>query len=83
VDEQTWVIKGCTTAGIGCLECKKVVSDAINKELQPIQEKAQEYKNNMRLVKEIVREGCQAARDVAQETLEEVREVMGLVHRER
>lgn len=80
---QKWVVKGCTTAGIGCLECKQAVIDAIIDELQPIQERAQEYKSNIRLVKEIVREGCEAARDIAGETLEEVREVMGLPHRDR
>lgn len=82
-ETQAWVMKGCTSAGIGCLECKKAVSDAIIENLRPIQERAMEYKNNMPLVKEIVREGCDAARDIAEETLEEVREVMGLVHRER
>ncbi|MGD9593083.1 MAG: tryptophan--tRNA ligase, partial [Candidatus Berkiella sp.] len=82
-EQQSWVMQGCTTAGIGCLECKKCVSDNIIESLKPIQEKALEYKNNMRLVKEIVREGCEAARDVAEETLEEVREVMGLVHRDK
>lgn len=78
-----WVQKGCTTAGIGCLECKKAVSDAIIEQQQPILERALEYKNNPRLVKEIVREGCEAARNIARETLEEVREVMGLPHRDR
>ena len=82
-EQQAWVMQGCTTAGIGCLECKKCVSDNIIETLKPIQEKALEYKNNMRLVKEIVREGCEAARDTAQETLEEVREVIGLVHRDK
>ncbi len=82
-ETKNWVMQGCTTAGIGCLECKKAVSDAIVEHLRPIQERAMEYKNNMPLVKEIVREGCEAARDLAEETLEEVREVMGLVHRER
>lgn len=82
-DIKEWVVKGCTTAGIGCLECKKAVSDAIIEDLAPIQERAQEYKANPRLVKEIVREGCEAARDVAQETLVEVREAIGLPHRDR
>ncbi len=82
-EQQEWVMQGCTTAGIGCLDCKKCVSENIIENLKPIQERALEYKNNVRLVKEIVREGCEAARDVAQETLEEVREVMGLVHRDK
>ncbi|MFI4936976.1 MAG: tryptophan--tRNA ligase [Candidatus Berkiellales bacterium] len=80
---QAWVIKGCTTAGIGCLECKKALSDTIIEEQKPILERALEYKNNPRLVKEIIREGSETARDVARETLEEVREVMGLPHRDR
>lgn len=81
--EQSWVQQGCTTAGIGCLECKKVLSDNIIEEQQPIHERAKEYKSNPRLVKDIVREGCEAARDIAKDTLEEVREVMGLPHRDR
>lgn len=82
-DIQEWVIKGCKSAGIGCLECKKAVSDIIIDELRPIQVRAQEYAGNARLVKEIVRDGCEAARDIAEETLEEVREAMGLPHRDR
>lgn len=78
-----WVVKGCKSAGIGCLDCKKALSDAVIREQQPIIERAQEYIDNPRLVKEIVREGCESARDVARETLEEVREVMGLPHRDR
>lgn len=84
-DEQTqaWVMKGCTSAGIGCLECKKALSDEIIAEQQPILERAKEYENNPRLLREIVREGCEAARHIASQTLEEVREVMGLPHRDR
>lgn len=79
---KAWVVEGCTTAGIGCLECKKALSDAIIAEQRPILERAKEYEGNMRLVKEIVREGCEAARDMAKDTLEEVREAMGLPHRD-
>lgn len=84
-DEETkqWVMTGCTTAGIGCLDCKKVLYDKIIAEQAPIIERAEEFKNNPRLVKDIVREGCEEARDIARETLEEVREVMGLPHRDR
>lgn len=75
---QSWVMKGCTTAGIGCIECKKTLSEAIIAEQKPILERAKEYESNPGLVKEIVREGTQAARDLARETLEEVRGAMGL-----
>jgi tryptophanyl-tRNA synthetase len=82
-DVQKWVIKGCTTAGIGCLECKKSLSDAIIQEQAPILERAKEFEENPSLVKDIIREGCEEASDIAKETLEEVREVMGLPHKER
>jgi len=73
-----WVRKGCTSAGIGCLECKQHVIDAVLAEQAPIRERALEIVENYNLVRNIVEEGCEAARDVAQETLDEVREVMGL-----
>lgn len=80
---QKWVHEGCTTAGIGCLECKKAVSEGIIADQEPMWERAQQYIDNPKMVKEIIREGCEAARNVAKETLEEVREVMGLPHRDR
>jgi tryptophanyl-tRNA synthetase len=77
-DLKTWVTQGCTSAGIGCLECKQHVIDAVLAEQAPIRERAMEIMENTNLVRNIVEEGCEAARDVAQETLTEVREVMGL-----
>lgn len=79
---QKWVHEGCTTAGIGCLECKKVVSDRIIEDQVPMLERAQQYIDNPKLTKEIIREGCEKARDAAKETIEEVRTVMGLPHRD-
>jgi tryptophanyl-tRNA synthetase len=73
-----WVRKGCTSAGIGCLECKQHVIDAVLAEQAPIRGRALEIVENYNLVRNIVEEGCEAARDVAQDTLDEVREVMGL-----
>ena len=75
---KTWVREGCTSAGIGCLDCKQRVIDAVLAEQAPIRERALEIVENYNLVRNIVEEGCEAARDVAQETLDEVREVMGL-----
>jgi tryptophanyl-tRNA synthetase len=77
-DVQDWVRKGCTTAGIGCLECKQPVIDAVLAEQAPIRERALEIVENTNLVRNIIEEGCEAARDVAQETMDEVREAMGL-----
>lgn len=73
-----WVKKGCTTAAIGCLECKQPVIDAIQAELAPIRERAQPYLDDPTLVKNIVADGCEKARHLAEETMREVREAMGL-----
>jgi tryptophanyl-tRNA synthetase len=75
---QQWVKEGCTTAGIGCLECKQPVIDSVLAELAPIQERARELEQDVGQVKAIINEGCEAARDVARETLEEVRQAIGL-----
>ncbi len=80
---QSWVRAGCTSAGIGCIDCKKTLIKGILEEQAPIKERAQQYIDNPKLIKEIVREGCEAARDIAKETMEEVRDVMGLPHRDR
>jgi tryptophanyl-tRNA synthetase len=73
-----WVQQGCTSAGIGCLDCKQPVIDAVLRELEPIRARAEQYLSNPSLVRGIVDEGCDAARTVARETLQEVRTVMGL-----
>lgn len=79
-DEQTrdWVVQGCTSAGIGCLECKKPVIDAVIAELEPIQERASQYEKDPALVKSILIEGSESAREVARETLSDVRSAIGL-----
>ncbi len=82
-DTRQWVTHGCKTAGIGCLECKTVVTDSIILEQAPLIEAAQRYVDNPRLVKEILREGHEHARDVAAETLAEVHDAMGLPTRDR
>lgn len=78
VDAQNWVIKGCKSAGVGCLECKQPIIDAILKEQEPMRERAQQYLDDPSLVRAIVADGCDQARKLAQETMRDVREVMGL-----
>ena len=73
-----WVWQGCTTAGIGCLECKQPVIDAILKEQAPMHERAQKYLDDPQLVRNIVADGCERARKLAEETMGDVREAMGL-----
>ena len=75
---KNWVQGGCTSARIGCLECKRPLIDAILKEQAPIRERAREYQEDPETVKGIISDGCEAARDEARDTLEEVREAMCL-----
>ena len=73
-----WVREGCTTAGIGCLECKQPVIDAVLEEQKPMHERARPYEEDPTLVRNLVADGCEKARELAQETLREVRAAMGL-----
>ncbi len=73
-----WVWKGCTTAGFGCLECKQPVIEAVLKEQAPMHERAQKYLDDPQLVRNIVADGCERARKLAEETMVDVREAMGL-----
>jgi tryptophanyl-tRNA synthetase len=77
-DVKAWVRNGCTTAGIGCLDCKQPVIDSVLAELEPLQARAREFEQNPGRVRKILNEGSEAARVVARETLAEVRRVMGL-----
>jgi tryptophanyl-tRNA synthetase len=75
-----WVVKGCTTAGIGCLECKQPVIDAIIAEQQPWRERAEPYLADPKRVHAIVELGTERARTVARQTMHDVREAMGLAY---
>ena len=79
-DEQTldWVTEGCTTASIGCIDCKQPVIEAVNKSLQPIRDRAKQYEQDLDSVQSIIARGCEEARDVARDTLVDVRKAMGL-----
>jgi tryptophanyl-tRNA synthetase len=77
-ERRDWAWQGCTTAGIGCLDCKQPVIDAINAELAPIRERAQRYLDDPQLVRNIVADGCERARKLAEETMRDVRDAMGL-----
>ncbi len=78
---KNWVKEGCRSAGIGCIECKQPVIDAVLAELRPIQERAAEYESDPGLVRNIINEGCEKARDEARDTMDEVRHVMSLEYR--
>jgi tryptophanyl-tRNA synthetase len=79
-DEKTreWVQRGCRSAGIGCLDCKQPVIEGVLAELQPIRERAERYLEDPTLVRNIVADGAEKADRVAQETMRDVRQAMGL-----
>jgi tryptophanyl-tRNA synthetase len=79
-ERQKWVQKGCTTAGIGCLECKQPVIERVIAELAPMRERAQTYLDDPSLVKNVLADGCEKARKSATETMRDVREAMGLAY---
>ena len=80
-DVRDWASDGCRNAGIGCVDCKGPLIDAINKEQAPFIQRAEQFENNHDLVRSIVIEGSEAARDVARETLEDVRSAIGISYR--
>jgi len=80
-DTRSWVQQGCRNASIGCLACKKPVIDAVIAELEPIQERAAQYEKEPDVVRAILAEGAEQARETARDTLRDVREAMGLGYR--
>jgi tryptophanyl-tRNA synthetase len=73
-----WAAEGCRTAGIGCLDCKKRVSDNMSAELAPIRQKHDEMIAQPERVRELMAAGAQTARNVAVRTMAEVRRHTGL-----
>jgi tryptophanyl-tRNA synthetase len=78
---QEWAAQGCRSAGIGCLECKKPVIERIVEEVTGMRQRAQEYEDNPDLVRGIIAEGCEKAREVAGQTMDDVKQAMGLAYR--
>ncbi len=73
-----WVQVGCKSAGIGCLDCKQPVIEAVLKEQEGFRERAQPFLDDRSLLRNIIADGCERARRQAEETMRDVREVMGL-----
>jgi len=78
---QDWVTEGCQSASIGCIDCKQKVMDAVIEEQRPIRERALQFQEDPKAIKSILAEGNEKARDVARDTIEEVRQAMGLSYR--
>ena len=79
-DVHDWIQQGCRSAGIGCLDCKQPLIDAILAEQKVMHERAKPYADDPTLVRNIIADGCEQARDVAEENLEEVRNAVGLAY---
>jgi tryptophanyl-tRNA synthetase len=77
-DVKIWVQAGCRSAGIGCIECKQPVIDAVLREQEPMRERAQMYVDDPQLVRNIIADGCEKARKLAQDTMRDVRDAIGL-----
>jgi len=73
------IVKGCTTAGIGCLDCKKIFFNNLRKVLDPIRERRQELERNPEIVREALREGARKARAIAEVTVAGAKKFMGLL----
>jgi tryptophanyl-tRNA synthetase len=80
-ETRSWVQTGCRSAGIGCLDCKKPLIDSIVAEIDVIRKRAREYEENPEVVRSIVSEGCERAREAARATMDDVRAAVGLEYR--
>ena len=82
-DDKTlnWVVDGCKSAGIGCIDCKKPLIEAINDEQAVMRERAAQFEDDPDLVHSLLQEGAERARDAARETLEDVRAAIGIGQR--
>ncbi|MCP5107678.1 MAG: tryptophan--tRNA ligase [bacterium] len=73
-DQKEEILNGCTTASIGCIDCKKILINNINNALDPIHEKRKQYENSA--VDDILEDGIKKAREVSAKTVKDVRELM-------
>ncbi len=80
-ETRQWAAAGCRSAGIGCLDCKKPLIEAVVTEIEGIRARAKEYEENPDVVRAIIAAGCEKARDAARDTMHEVRTAMGLEYR--
>lgn len=77
-EKQKEICNACINASIGCVDCKRLVAKNINKELEPIREKIIKFSNDKDYVYDILNEGQKEANKVAEKTIYEVRDLMGL-----
>ena len=76
-----WAAQGCRSAAMGCIDCKGPLIDSVNAEQEIIRQRAQQFDEDADLVNTIIQEGSEKARSIARETLDDVREAVGISHR--
>ncbi|MAD06602.1 MAG: tryptophan--tRNA ligase [Gammaproteobacteria bacterium] len=76
-----WAAQGCRSAAMGCIDCKGPLIDSVNAEQEIIRQRAQQFDEDADLVNTIIQEGSEKARSIARETLDDVREAIGISHR--
>ncbi len=77
-EEKAGIRKGCTTAGIGCLDCKRILLRHLEEELAPIRARRARWQERPDEVREILHEGSRRARELAAPVLDEARARMGI-----
>ena len=82
-ETRRWADQGCRSAGIGCLDCKGPLIDAVKAEVGPIRERAEALEEDPGHVRQVIGEGCERAREVARHTMRDVRAAIGLDYRQR
>ncbi len=82
-ETRRWADEGCRSAGIGCLDCKGPLIDAVKAEVGPIRERAEALEEDPGHVRQVIGEGCERAREVARDTMRDVRSAIGLDYRQR
>ena len=79
-EKRAELAEGCKSAGIGCIDCKKPLLDALLEEQAVLRERAAPFENNPARAREVIETGCARAREVAEETLDEVRTAVGTLY---
>jgi tryptophanyl-tRNA synthetase len=77
-----WSTAGCRAGSIGCIDCKQPLIDSINVEQDLIRNRAQQFEEDADLVHAVIQEGSEKARIIARETMEDVKEAVGISYRQ-
>jgi tryptophanyl-tRNA synthetase len=80
-DQKKEIYEGCRTAGIGCIDCKKMLAAHVDRVLTPIREKRAFFEANPGLLEDILRDGAVKAGTAARETMDEVTAAIGFIRR--